>query len=160
MAQLSTLGSIERHDSRSHNSEDEQAEPFSLVLHRLELRRSAFIPIYIAGVFLRRHRPDLQPFYFDRSFHLCRHSFRLHLDFFQHSFSADISEAGFIGAAFRRFESWFRGCVYLCCVHLESIRFTTMMLPNKSPEHLTAVGAVSSAIAVHAASRRWLSFLR
>jgi hypothetical protein len=26
--------------------------------------------------------------------------------------------------------------------------------------HLTAVGAVSSAIAVHAASRRWLSFLR
>jgi hypothetical protein len=35
------------------------------------------------------------------------------------------------------------------------------MMPNKkSPEHLTAVGAVSSAIAVHVASRRWLSFLR
>jgi hypothetical protein len=32
-------------------------------------------------------------------------------------------------------------------------------LPNKSPEP-TAVGAVSSAIAVHAASRRWLSFFR
>jgi len=31
--------------------------------------------------------------------------------------------------------------------------------PNKSPEP-TAVGAVSSAIAVHVASRRWLSFLR
>jgi hypothetical protein len=26
--------------------------------------------------------------------------------------------------------------------------------------HLTAVGACSSAVAVHAASRRWLSFLR
>ena len=33
------------------------------------------------------------------------------------------------------------------------------MLPNKSPEP-TAVGAVSSAIAVHVASRRWLSFFR
>jgi hypothetical protein len=32
-------------------------------------------------------------------------------------------------------------------------------VPNKSPEP-TAVGAVSSAVAVHAASRRWLSFLR
>ena len=34
---------------------------------------------------------------------------------------------------------------------------TTM--PNKSPEP-TAVGAVRSAIAVHVAGRRWLSFLR
>jgi hypothetical protein len=33
------------------------------------------------------------------------------------------------------------------------------MTPNKSPEP-TAVDAVSSAIAVHVASRRWLSFLR
>jgi hypothetical protein len=33
------------------------------------------------------------------------------------------------------------------------------MWPNKSPEP-TAVGAVSSAIAVHVTSRRWLSFLR
>src|SRR5674476_1514230 len=33
------------------------------------------------------------------------------------------------------------------------------MTPNKSLEP-TAVGAVSSAVAVHAASRRWLSFLR
>jgi hypothetical protein len=33
------------------------------------------------------------------------------------------------------------------------------MLPNQSPEP-TAVGAVSSAIAVHVASRRWLSFFR
>ena len=31
--------------------------------------------------------------------------------------------------------------------------------PNKSPEP-TAVGAVSSAVAVHVASRRWLSFFR
>jgi len=32
-------------------------------------------------------------------------------------------------------------------------------MPNKSPEP-TAVGVVSSAVAVHAASRRWLSFFR
>jgi len=36
---------------------------------------------------------------------------------------------------------------------------TIKMPPNKSPEP-TAVGAGRSAIAVHAASRRWLSFLR
>ena len=35
----------------------------------------------------------------------------------------------------------------------------TSLLPNKSPEP-TAVGAVSSAIAGHVASRRWLSFFR
>ena len=35
----------------------------------------------------------------------------------------------------------------------------TSLLPNKSPEP-TAVGAVSSAIAVYAAGRRWLSFFR
>jgi hypothetical protein len=33
------------------------------------------------------------------------------------------------------------------------------MPPNKSPEP-TAVGAVRYAVAVHAASRRWFSFLR
>jgi len=33
------------------------------------------------------------------------------------------------------------------------------MWPNKSPEP-TAVGAVSSAIAVRVAGRRWLSFFR
>jgi hypothetical protein len=33
------------------------------------------------------------------------------------------------------------------------------LMPNKSPEP-TAVGAGSSAVAVHAASRRWLSFFR
>jgi hypothetical protein len=32
-------------------------------------------------------------------------------------------------------------------------------VPNQSPEP-TAVGAVSSACAVHVASRRWLSFFR
>jgi len=35
----------------------------------------------------------------------------------------------------------------------------TSLMPNKSPEP-TAVGAVSSAVAVHFASRRWLSFFR
>ena len=35
----------------------------------------------------------------------------------------------------------------------------TKLWSNKSPEP-TAVGAVSSAVAVHAASRRWLSFVR
>ena len=37
--------------------------------------------------------------------------------------------------------------------------FKRYMTPNKSPEP-TAVGAVSSAVAVHAAGRRWLSFFR
>jgi hypothetical protein len=36
---------------------------------------------------------------------------------------------------------------------------TTKATPDQSPEP-TAVGAVSSAVAVHAASRRWLSFFR
>jgi hypothetical protein len=44
-------------------------------------------------------------------------------------------------------------------VRIVVIRFLTMLWPNKSPEP-TAVGAVSSAVAVHVASRRWLSFLR
>jgi hypothetical protein len=35
----------------------------------------------------------------------------------------------------------------------------TSLMPNKALEP-TAVGACSSAIAVHVASRRWLSFLR
>jgi hypothetical protein len=35
----------------------------------------------------------------------------------------------------------------------------TSLMPNQSPEP-TAVGTVSSAVAVHIASRRWLSFLR
>jgi hypothetical protein len=38
------------------------------------------------------------------------------------------------------------------------MNFTSLM-PNKALEP-TADGAVSSAIAVHAASRRWLSFFR
>ena len=40
----------------------------------------------------------------------------------------------------------------------ETVRRLQVM-PNKSPEP-TAVGACSSAIAVHVASRRWLSFFR
>jgi hypothetical protein len=42
---------------------------------------------------------------------------------------------------------------------LDFIMDFTSLMPNKSPEP-TAVGAVSSAIAVHVASRRWFSFLR
>ncbi len=41
----------------------------------------------------------------------------------------------------------------------EFIMDFTSLMPNKSPEP-TAVGAVSSAIAVHVVSRRWLSFFR
>ena len=40
-----------------------------------------------------------------------------------------------------------------------NLHFVRERQPDEKPE-LTAVGAVSSAIAVHAASRRWLSFLR
>ena len=39
------------------------------------------------------------------------------------------------------------------------MRISMNLWPNKSPEP-TAVGAVSSAVAVQAASRRWLSFFR
>jgi len=42
---------------------------------------------------------------------------------------------------------------------MEFLTAATASWPNKSPEP-TAVGAVSSAVAVHAASRRWLSFFR
>jgi hypothetical protein len=41
----------------------------------------------------------------------------------------------------------------------QSIDWIMTVWPNKSPEP-TAVGAVRSAIAVHVASRRWLSFFR
>ena len=34
------------------------------------------------------------------------------------------------------------------------------MTPNPSPEHLTAVGACRSAVAVHVASRQWVRFFR
>jgi hypothetical protein len=46
---------------------------------------------------------------------------------------------------------------YLDLFHTENIVRT--MLPNQSPEP-TAVGACSSAVAVHVAGRRWLSFFR
>jgi len=49
-------------------------------------------------------------------------------------------------ARFESFAYWIRICM-------------RDRVPNKSPEP-TAVGAVSSAVAVHVASRRWLSFLR
>ena len=41
----------------------------------------------------------------------------------------------------------------------DSIMDFTSLMPNKSPEP-TAVGACRSAVAVHATSRRWLSFFR
>jgi hypothetical protein len=44
-------------------------------------------------------------------------------------------------------------------VHGAERKRKRMMLPNYSPEP-TAVGACRSAIAVHATSRRWLSFFR
>ena len=47
----------------------------------------------------------------------------------------------------------FTGVFFVCYL------LSRKMTPNKSPEP-TAVGAVRSAIAVHAASRRWLSFFR
>ena len=54
----------------------------------------------------------------------------------------------------------------LLILDMDSLGFITEIMslkidqwPNKSPEP-TAVGAVSSAVAVHAASRRWLSFFR
>ncbi len=47
----------------------------------------------------------------------------------------------------------FTGVFFVCYL------LSRKMTPNKSPEP-TAVGAVSSAVAVHAASRRWLSFFR
>ncbi len=44
---------------------------------------------------------------------------------------------------------------------VQSVAFSYLYIamPNKSPEP-TAVGAGRSAVAVHAASRRWLSFFR
>jgi hypothetical protein len=42
---------------------------------------------------------------------------------------------------------------------MESAMEGRAVMPNKSPEP-TAVGAVSSAIAVHVTVRRWLSFFR
>ena len=45
------------------------------------------------------------------------------------------------------------------CVHVVHFCMSLIAMPNKSPEP-TAVGAVSSAVAVRAASRRWLSFFR
>ena len=42
---------------------------------------------------------------------------------------------------------------------LHILEFVLNRVPNQSPEP-TAVGAVCSAVAVHVAGRRWLSFLR
>jgi hypothetical protein len=47
--------------------------------------------------------------------------------------------------------------LFRCLVHI--FMSVHEMQPNQSPEP-TAVGAGRSAVAVHAAGRRWLSFLR
>ena len=47
----------------------------------------------------------------------------------------------------------------LCRLAIYSLQICMSYRPNKSPEP-TAVGACSSAVAVHVASRRWLSFFR
>jgi len=60
---------------------------------------------------------------------------------------------GFVGAGYYVWlaSAWWR--------KQSMVVFEMKPAPNKSPEP-TAVGAVSSAVAVHVASRRWLSFLR
>ncbi len=57
-----------------------------------------------------------------------------------------------------KFESW----TLQLLMHLSRFRHrreVMTMMPNESPEP-TADGAFSSAVAVHAASQRWLSFFR
>jgi hypothetical protein len=58
---------------------------------------------------------------------------------------------------------WFGGsaCIDRFGIYLRGITDfeDTTLMPNKSPEP-TAVGACRSAVAVHVASRRWLSFFR
>ena len=55
----------------------------------------------------------------------------------------------------------FRGCIQRGFLRsfAEALSVLNKPQPNQSPEP-TAVGAVRSAVAVHAASRRWLSFFR
>ena len=65
----------------------------------------------------------------------------------------DGSEQAFCPDIYRQFFHFVSDVVF---VHRFSVITT---VPNKSPEP-TAVGAVSSAVAVHVASRRWLSFFR
>jgi hypothetical protein len=63
------------------------------------------------------------------------------------------ARAGLIGEQVRRLP------ICECWDLPDFIMNFTISWPNKTLEP-TAVGAVSSAIAVHAASRRWLSFFR
>jgi hypothetical protein len=76
------------------------------------------------------------------------------LDFYRvsvaHGFSSHWMPCESFGALF----------TYFICEHVGYQKGETVTTqPNKSPEP-TAVGAGSSAIAVHVTSRRWLSFLR
>ena len=74
---------------------------------------------------------------------------------------------GFLLGRSYRFDSFRVWLVGVFLAHLLAVTFTFVFhsedfpnrWPNKSPEP-TAVGAFSSAVAVHAASRRWLSFFR
>ena len=85
------------------------------------------------------------------------------------SFAAGSAEAFSIRT--RQFHEYSLCCAFLLMPQLQLALLTASgwrthhevsimtMWPNKSPEP-TAVGAVSSAVAVHVASRRWLSFFR
>jgi hypothetical protein len=57
------------------------------------------------------------------------------------------------------FPLWIVSGLFWAFIYDRLIIVKSRLWPNKSPEP-TAVGAVSSAVAVHVASRRWLSFLR
>jgi len=72
------------------------------------------------------------------------------IQFLQHGFDFQISPWFLLAAGFMLCSVF-----WICRLFLMRRDHT----PNKSPEP-TAVGAVSSAVAVHATSRRWLSFFR
>ena len=81
-----------------------------------------------------------------------------------YSFSRRWSQAVIFEAVEHRlFASWL--CSAVSAILLPDAEFCPSMSlsfthrPNQSPEP-TAVGAYRSAVAVHAASRRWLSFFR
>ena len=54
---------------------------------------------------------------------------------------------------------FFTLCIFALFAAIDFFFMSLIAMPNKSPEP-TAVGVGRSAVAVHVASRRWLSFLR
>ena len=111
------------------------------------LRGSRFL-VGRGSAFIVRHRGHVIFFYLIPMIHFETSSPR------SKCFVEDVLH-GVIRAAFY-FAHGFRYCV-------QEVRFSfhivLSLLPNKSPEP-TADGVVSSACAVHVASRRWLSFFR